>query len=473
MSRRRHRLHRGLWLLAALALGTLCGSGEAVRAARPPAASALPRKPVALPRGSGPMADTVLATVGSDRVITRSEFLRAWNQVRPPSRPDSLTPEAASEFLDLLIGREALGARALSERFTLTREESLKYRGLRDRLTMQAALDSALRETQERMLAAGDTVTDTQALGVAARESLVARTELRWNEPALVRMAAAFEALPKPSRDSSVMAQIRTMGALPVVDETERATVLVTAGKQPFTVRELIEAWGRLNPLERPRISGAEQVRDLVKNAVFERALRNAATRRGLAERSDIRRALAREHEYYAVEHYVAREVYAKIDTSVANLRRFFAGHEADYVLPARVVITRLLLPDRREASAMAVRLADATEAESLVVKAARQGLRYRGEITEATDSVLFRRAMRAGAGAVLGPDSVDGDWRVVRVHEIRLGRPRTFEESRSLVGHRIYGEEGERLMVALLDRVRSGTRVVINPRGLDFIKTR
>jgi len=418
------------------------------------------------------MADTVMARVGTDRQVTRSEFLRAWSKVAPPARPDSLTPESARRFLDLLIGREALGARALRERFTWSREESLKYQGLKDRLPLQAALEQSLRDVQERMLASGDTVTNREALGVAARESLITHTDLRWNEPALEKMAKAFDAIPKPSRDSSMMTQIRMLGALPVVEESEKRAELVRAGDQPFTVRELIEAWGRLNPLERPRVSTAEQVRDLVKNAVFERHLRAEATRRRLAERPDIAAALAREREFYAVEHLVAREVYAKIDTTTTPLRAFYSAHETDFGLPTRVVLTRLVLPDRAGANAMAVKLADAAETESLVVKAARRGLRYRGEIGEATDSVLFRRAMSGGPGAVLGPDSTASGWSVSRVGEIRPARPRSFEEARSLVGQRWYGEEGERLMVDLLDGSKRSTRVVVNPRGFDFIKS-
>lgn len=472
MSRKWSRPGRGAWVVLALALGAVPAL-EAPEAARPPAAATLPRKAVTLPRGSGPMADTVLAIVDRNRVITRADFERAWGQLRPPSRPDSLTPQTAREFLDLLIGREALGARAMRERFTLTLEESLRYRGLRDRLTLKAALDSALREVQDRMLASGDTVTLPEDLGVAARESLIARLEPRWNEPALARMAAAFEALPRPSRDSSVMAQIRTMGALPEVDAAERGTVLVTAGGEAFTVDHLIAAWSRLNPLERPRIGSADQVRDLVKNGVFERWLRADAARRRLERRPDIVRALEREREYFAVERYVGREVYGKLDTTEATLRSYFVAHANDFAIPARVVVTRLTLEGRSAANAMAVRLANAADAESLVAQAARKGVRYRGEIAEATDSLLFRRAMRAGADTVVGPDSVDGGWRVARVHEVRPARARTFDEARVLAAQRWHGEDGERRMLDLLDRTRRATSVALNPRGLDFIKSR
>lgn len=466
---RRSALHPATLLPAALALLAALEAG----AARPPAATRLPRATAALPRSSPRLPDTVLAVVNGNRRITRSEFLAAWNRLTPPSRPDTLTPETGREFLELLVGREALAARALRERFTWTREESLRYRALRDRLTLDAALDSALREVQGRLLAAGDTVTDREALGVAARDSFAARLGLEWNEPAVARLAARFDSLPRPSRDSSLMVQIRVLGASPRLDAAGRAEVLVRGGGDPFTAHELVEAWNRLNPLQRPRIATADQVRDLARNALFERALRRAAERGGLERRPDIARALEREREFYAVESYVGREVYARIDTTLDALRRWYQPREAEFALPTRALVTRLTLPDRRAANEIAVRLASEAEAETLAARAARQGLRYRGEISAVTDSALFERALRAGPGAVVGPDSAAAGWTVARVHLVHPARPRTFDEARVLAANRYYGEEGERLMVALLDRLRKEARVTVNPRGLDFIKSR
>jgi hypothetical protein len=52
-------------------------------------------------------------------------------------------------------------------------------------------------------------------------------------------------------------------------------------------------------------------------------------------------------------------------------------------------------------------------------------------------------------------------------VNDIAPGRRRTFSEARQLVGHSWYGEEGERLMQALLERVRGRTRVTVNEPAL------
>jgi hypothetical protein len=460
----------GLLFSAVAALAVSFGAGWA----KGPAGPAGPRKPygdVVLPKGSGPMPDSVLAIVDGDRRVTLAGFRRAWSRVEPPARPDSLTPKTARQFLELLIGKEALGARALREKFVMTQAESAQLAGLRDQLCMRAALDSALHEVQERMLASGDTVTNAQALGVAARESLVTRLDVSWNEPLVARLAAAFAALPKPSRDSSLMAQLRALGALPQVDSTERRSPIARATSGPFTVQELLDSWSRLNPIERPRVETADQVRDLVKNGLFERELRARAERARLAARPDIAAALANQREYFAVEHLVAREVYAKFDTSRAADARFYRETVSDWALPTRVDVTRLMLADRAAANAWAVKLANPAEAESLVARAARGGVHYRYEISEDADSVLYRGAMRVGLGGIVGPDSVDGAWRVARVNAVLPPRNRSFGEVHDLVGHRRYGEEGERLMVELMDRVTRATAVAVNDRALQNIK--
>jgi hypothetical protein len=466
---RRSRRIGLLWsALAALAVSASAGWAKGPAG---PVGSLKPNRDPVLPRGSGPMPDSVLAIVDGDRRVTVTGFRHAWDRVEPPSRPDSLTPKTAREFLDLLIGKEALGARALREKFVMTPAESAQLAGLRDRLCMRAALDSALHEVQGRMLASGDTVTNAQALGVAARESLVTRMDVSWNEPLVKRLASAFAALPKPSRDSSLMAQLRALGALPQVDSTELHGPLAHSRTGAFTVQDLLDSWSRLNPIERPRVETTDQVKDLVKNGLFERELRARAERARLAERPDIAAALANQREYFAVEHLVAREVYAKIDTSRAAYERFYRETESYWALPMRVDLTRLLLSDRASANTLAVRLANPADAESLVARAERRGVRYRYEVSEDADSVLYRGAMRAGIGGIVGPDSVDGAWRVARVNVVLPPRNRSFEEVRDLVGHRRYGEEGERLMVELMDRVTRATSVAVNERALQNIK--
>jgi hypothetical protein len=135
------------------------------------------------------------------------------------------------------------------------------------------------------------------------------------------------------------------------------------------------------------------------------------------------------------------------------------------------VRLVRVVLQNRAEATAMALRLANAAEAESLAAGARRAGAEWSIDLSAGEDSVLFARALGAGSDAVLGPDEIAGGWAVARVIAVLPGRGRPFAEVSDLVGHRWYGEEGERLMLALAARARAECRAtVINEAAVEAL---
>jgi hypothetical protein len=476
----RGRSHRAgsLSLIASLAAVLVAASapppaGMASGTAR--AARALPigigvapsrGSPVQLPRGR-PLPDTVLAVVGHGRTVDTGAFRRGWAQLAPPARPDSLTPQGARRFLDLLIDKEALADRALQEAWHWTPLESAQVANLRDRVMMRIALDSALAAAAATRAAHGEPALDAEPLGVAVRESTVARLQVSYDEPGLARLAAAFAALPRPSADSSIGSQLRARGPMPVIAPDDSARVLARSAVGPYPVVEMLEAWRRLDPVYRPRIETPEQVRDLVENGLFQRALRRDAERQRLDRHPRVVETVERQREYLAVQYFVTREVYDRLPTDSLTLRRYYDRDPQTWAVPTRVRIVRLLLPDRGEAARMAVRLRDPVDAETLVARGLRSGVDYGAEITAGGDSALFAAALRSGTGTVLGPDSTDGGWEVARVEALLPARGRAFEEVRELVLRAWSDEEGERRLQALLAAVRKRTRVVVNDQAL------
>jgi hypothetical protein len=351
-----------------------------------------------------------------------------------------------------------------------TAEESAGYLALADRLVLRAALDSALDATRHRLTTAGDSVPDEARLGVIARDQRIASLGVRFDDALLERLARAFQALPQPSRDSSLMAQLRALGATPQVEDSLLAKPLATGGGVRYTVHEFLEWWKRTNPLARPRVASADEVHDLVANGIFELLLRRDGAAWRLAERPAIVAELAQKRELIAVEHLVAREVYAKIATDSVTLERHYRARIDEWSLPLRARLIRLELADRASAARMRMRLANAAEAESLAARGARAGAEYRVVVSAGSDSALFAAALAAGVSGVIGPDSTRRGWSVARVTEILPPRHRTFAEARQVVRHSWYGEEGERLMQALLDRVRREARVTVNDRAVSAL---
>jgi PPIC-type PPIASE domain len=428
----------------------------AVLGCLPAAAIAAEKAAPSAPRGRGALPDSVLAVVAGHREITATQFLRSWEQVRPPARPDSLTPQSAREFLELLVDKELLAEAAGKERWTWTAQESAMYRGLRDRLALQVVLDSVLARTQAEMAAEGVTVPSRDSLGIAARERAIARMQVQFDEPLVGKLAAAWMALPRPNPDSGMYAQMRMLGTMPAVDSLDRPKVLARWPGGQYTVADELDAWYRINPFYRPRVESVAMMRDVIENGVYERELRVEGERRGLAARPDIAAQLAKQAEFNNISHLVAREVYSKLADDSLTLVRFYEQHIDDWRLPLRIAVTRLTLADRAGAMDAAVRLRNPATADSLEAQAARQRLSYAGEITAESDSALFAAAMAAGAGTVVGPLEGKDGFTVARVKAVLPSRRRTFAEARELVQHRWYGEEGERLMRAYMDRLRT-----------------
>jgi len=425
------------------------------------------RLTVDLPAGH-PLPDSIVAVIDDARVISAGDFRRGWGAVLPPARPDTLTPETARQFLDLLVNKELLAARAGAEDWEWTAVESAQVAGLRDRTMMRVALDSALAAFVGQRAARGDSALRPEALGVAARESTVAHLEVRYEEQLLERLARSWGSLPKPSTDSSLWSRLKTMGQMPAILPADSGRVVAWSTVGTVRVTELLDAWAKLNPLFRPRIESTEQVRDLVKNALFERVLRRQAVQGHYDLHPTVQRAVRRQEEYLASQYYVTREVFAAIPTDDATLRRYYDKDPSIWAVPTRLRIVRMLMPDRSEASRMAVRLRDQAEADTLVARGLRQRVNYTAEISAADDSVLFRAAMKSGTGTVLGPDSTRGGWQVVRVHAVLPGQTRSFDEVKELVLRAWSDEESERRMTALLASLRKRSKVVVNRAAID-----
>jgi len=449
------RVHRLVTLFIVLAL-CLAGSQNASGAAAQPSKPAPTKKPAA-PRS---MPDSVLARVGPTRTVTVSEFRKAWGQLQPPARPDSLTPESARQFLDLLVEKEVLAERAMQEKWVWTAIDTAQYLSLRDQLMVKMALDSALAEGHRQPGA--DTLSIDQ-LGVAVRESTVAKMAVRFDDKVVERMRAALQALPRPSRDSALFVQLRVLGALPKVDPADSALVMATSTEGPYLVRDLLLGWRAVNPLSRPRIETAEEVHDLVRNGLFERRLRTDAERKHLDRHPAIASELQQRREFIAVSRFVEREIYEKLSPDSVELRRFFDQHVEEYRLPDRAQLIRIVSPTRAEAGRMGARLLNAAEAETLAARARRERINYRVEISARSDSALFARAWKAGPGAVVGPDSVRAGWLVARVTELHPSRLRTFDEVREGVEQHYVNLEGERRMRELIDKLRKQTNVAVN----------
>ncbi len=410
--------------------------------------------------------DSVLARVQGRPDITVQRFRQAAAKLG--SSPDSLTPKQRREFLGLLIEQQVLAARVAKEHWAWPARDSAQYRALRDRLTLDAVLDSALAATALRRARAGqEPLSDRGELGVAARESAMVWLAPRYDTALVGRVAVAFDSLRKRDPNMTLAEQLRVAGVLPRIAATDTAGTLAESRVGPYTVANLMSAWRRLNPLYRPRIEGPDAVRALVENGLFERHLRGQAEANHLLEHPLVAQLMRERAELIEVTLFVQREVYDRIPRDSLTLQRHFRSRRHDFDVPAYAEVVRLALPTREGALAMLGKLTDPAEAETLAVRAARQGADFGTRLTAASDSALYARVRLAGVGAVLGPDSTDEGWRVMRVAALEPARVRTYAEAQPLVDKDWVDREAERRMQGVLDDLKRRSQVLVNERVL------
>lgn len=411
-------------------------------------------------RGSNPWPDSVLCRIESHDLTLR-EAASAWRDAGHTAA-DSITPAQAGQFLDLLIAEAVLKEAARRAATAWSAEDSAAHAHLADRLALAAALDSALAESRSSV--PGDSAVDALTLGMIARDRAMAATRVAFDDSAAARLARAFSTLPRPSADSSVAAQVRMLSRRPDLGAAGRAAIVARAAAgAPISAGEIVDAWALLSVAVRPRVETAEQVEDLARNLLFERALRDQATRRRLAASPAVARELEADDDQRTLTAFLQREVMARTTLDTAAARAYYLHHAADWEQPLRVRGVRLVLDDRAAAEQIAMTLRSPAAADTLEARARRHGIDYAFAV-DARDSLLFRTAMAVGTGGTFGPLREGDVWWVGRVTAVEPGRVPSYADVRGDAERRWMAEDAERRTSMLAERWRRRLAVERRP---------
>jgi len=442
------------------------GTAAAQKAAPAPPAKA-PKAP-ATAKPARPLPDSVLIRIGDREDVTVRRFRRAVGLLG--GDPDSLTPTDRDRFLDLVLEQRLLAAHAVAAGLPWTAADSARYRSERDNTLLRAALADRLTALENKRRAAGQPDLDEQALGAAARESLMVELKPVYDEDLLRRIGSAFAELPQPDAKMSAAEQVKLLGRMPEVAAADTVRVLARSQLGEYRVSDLLQDYRRLSSIYRPRINDADGVRAMVQNALFERTLRNAAAAPALARRPEVAAVLADRVEFHSVNSYLQHAIMEKIPSDSLTLQRYHKAHKSDFDQPARTVLVTIMLGDSVAADSLARLFAMPGNAESLAFQAQRAGSNYTQVVTAASDSALYARTRAIGAGGVGGPDRIGGAFRVFKVLSVDPRTAQEFKAVRERVHQAWYEAEGERRVRALLDGLKRTAHVQRNDVALRAI---
>lgn len=437
----------------------------ALLAARAAAAPVRDAKPARARRVVSALPESVLVRIDEREDITARRFKRAVRLLG--GDPDRLTPERRDEFLQLVIEQRLLASAAATSNRPWTNEDSLNFQRDENRILMQSALSHRLERLDARRRSLGQPTLDTQAMGIALRESLMVELAPRFDEALLARLVLAWQALPVDVDTLETLERIRRMRRLPQPAPDDTARTVVRTAETSWTVAAVIRGWNRLSPLRRPRVEAVEALRAVIENMIVEDVLTRESREPATRRRPEVAAALADRVEYYAVSAWLRAEVTETIPTDSLTLLAHYQAEPGAFTVPAKARALMLVLETRSEADSLLAVLRRPGGALDMQEQARTQGLDYMVDLSATTDTLLYGIAARTGANGVAGPDGTPSGWRLLWVESLTPPLLPPFAAVRSDVERSWKGVEGDRRVRVAIEALEKRSHVRRNEPAL------
>ena len=278
--------------IAVLDAATLPAAPAPRHAAARSAVAASKPAPAATRASAVRLPDSVLVRLPGPEDISRRRFERAVRLLG--GSPDSLTPADRDRFLELVTEQRLLAARATASALPWHRADSLVFESERDNILVRAALALAFTRIEARRRALGQPDLNEEAMGIAARESLMLELAPTYDRELLRVIGSYFAELPQSTPELSPMEQIKLTRLMPKVPPSDTGKVLARSARLgEFKVSQLLSDWSRLSSVYRPHVATDEQLRAIVENSLFERLIRIEAARPEVASEPAVAAVLA------------------------------------------------------------------------------------------------------------------------------------------------------------------------------------
>ena len=255
------------------------------------------------------------------------------------------------------------------------------------------------------------------------------------------------------------------------IPDDERDVVLCRFDGGQVTLQDFSDAYRQVWFYREVRFDSTGIAEFVDKHMLEEAILVHEAEMRGLDRDEQVVSWLAGKEESMLVHALKEAEVDAGVDTSEAEIRRYFESHTGRFMLPEEACVVEVLVGTEEEANTILERARRGESLKELAVAySIRQGLeRHGGQFClHPYERLVYGRmleiAMRADYGELQGPVKVRHGYSVFTVTERLDARPETFEEARTKARWWLRKSQEKRLFEELMDRLRSKfkSRVIV-----------
>lgn len=295
-------------------------------------------------------------------------------------------------------------------------------------------------------------------------------------KPARIRAWAAFGLLlalaaPAPRGDAAPAAKpARTAPRTPAVHDSNR--VLVRIGKETVTRADLDRRISDLPEQVRANYSTPEGRRQLLDRVVEEKVWLQAATKKGVPERPQVKRQIEQQRRDFLIRTYVSEVMAQNAAPSDSEAHAYYDAHADDYRVPATVTVRHIqsrTQADSRRLLGWARSKQDWTKlvqrySTDTLTRASGGAL---GTVTHegifsslGTQPALAESAFALGAGKIGGPYRTERGWHVIKVEALKPEGTRPFEQVRAGILRQLGSQRSQEYYKAQLDVARAGVGV-------------
>lgn len=242
-------------------------------------------------------------------------------------------------------------------------------------------------------------------------------------------------------------------------EDNERVLARWNGGQ--YTLHQFAEHYNHLSPVQRPRVSTAELLREQVMVNVLEPHRAELAERMGLEKDPIVVGGLAARIEQIKVEQLYEDSVASRVIVSDKERREHYNANPRLYTSFAMVEFAAFGVDRRTEADSIAARLRAGESAESILLADSLAGLARRGSVQtrkedeRAPFQKLIFEMMRPGDIRVEGPGA-DQSWFVLQLRKFEPGQLLDYAQVNEYVDRALRTRKEEALFRELLDRHRA-----------------
>ena len=264
----------------------------------------------------------------------------------------------------------------------------------------------------------------------------------------------------------------------PAVHDSNR--VLVRIGKETVTRAELDRRIRELPEQVRENFATPEGRKQLLDRVVEEKVWMQAATKKGVPDRPQVKRQLEQQRRDFLIRTYVNELMTANPPPSDSAARAYYEAHETDYHVPATVTLRHLQTKTQADGRKMLQWARGKQDWNKLVQRYSTDTLTRStggslGTVTKegmfsslGAQPALAESAFALGAGKIGGPYKTDRGWHVLKVESVKPASTRPFDQVRAGITRQLGSQGSQEYYKEQLDAARKAVGVTSDSAAIE-----